>query len=378
MYKYYSEILNTLKINSNYRSLRQSSDDGDLINFSSNDYLGLASNKELKREFIENSDFFNLNFSSSSSRLLTGNHKEYQKLENNLANLYQREACLVFNSGYHANVGILPALCGKNDLILADKSVHASIIDGLKLCNSETKRYNHKDYEHLIRLLEKYSKRKEKIFIISESIFSMDGDIADIKRLVEIKNKYNAILYLDEAHAVGTRGNNGLGYAEELSLISDIDIIVGTFGKALASQGAFAICNDVIKKYLINTSRSLIYTTALPPINVAWTNFIINKLPGFSEERKRLKEYTKTFCANLNIETHESNIIPIILGENDIAIQFAEELQNQGFFVLPIRHPTVPKGTARLRFSIKADLQNTDIINITNAINNIKQEHNIL
>jgi 8-amino-7-oxononanoate synthase len=269
-------------------------------------------------------------------------------------------------------------LCNKNDLILADKSVHASIIDGIKLCSAETKRYRHKDYEHLIKLIEKHYKNKDNIFIVSESIFSMDGDIADLKKLVDIKNKYNAILYIDEAHAVGTRGDNGLGYSEELSLINDIDIIVGTFGKALASQGAFVICNNVIKEYLINTSRSLIYTTALPPINVAWTNFIVEKLPSFSEERKRLKEYSKIFCETLNLEIHESNIIPIILGENNIALRFAKKLQQQGFFVLPIRHPTVPKETARLRFSLKADLKETEIINAANILKSFKQEQNIL
>jgi len=372
MFSKYSEILKQLEDDSNLRQLK--SGDDDCVNLSSNDYLGLAGDILLKKKFFKERDIHELDFTSSSSRLLTGNHSEYNKLEDTLAELYSQPAALVFNSGYHANIGILPALCGKKDLILADKAVHASIIDGLRLSNATVVRYQHNNYVHLEKLLKKYSDNIENIFIVTESIFSMDGDIADIKQLVELKKKYNAFLYLDEAHAVGARGIKGLGLAEELSLIKEIDFLIGTFGKALASQGAFLICNKVIKQYLINTSRSLIFTTALPPINVAWSLFIMKNIADYNDARKRLKENSETFCNILGIDKPQSNIIPLILGENEKAILLSGKLKKYGINAMPVRYPTVPKGTARIRFSLTADLNKEEIIDIANRIKVLMKE----
>ncbi|MEA3505084.1 MAG: 8-amino-7-oxononanoate synthase [Bacteroidota bacterium] len=359
----YTDRLKELEANFNLRELKNF-DDENCFNLSSNDYLGLASDKGLRREFFRQRDVEDIDFTSSSSRLLTGNHSEYRKLETKIAELYSHQAALVYNSGYHANIGILPALCGKNDLVLADKSVHASIIDGLQLCKATVIRYRHNDYSHLEKMLEKYSVDMKNIFIVTESIFSMDGDVADLQKLVELKKLYKAFLYLDEAHAVGARGENGLGIAEELSLINNVDILVGTFGKALASQGAFVVCDEVIKKYLVNNSRSLIYTTALPPVNIAWSLFIMEKLSDFKNARKRLKENSALFCEILGLDAPQSNIIPIILGENEKALRFADELKKRGVIVLPVRHPTVAKGTARLRFSMTAEFSREEVAEI--------------
>ena len=348
----YINQLNRLKETGCFRSFPEF-DSGAMLNLSSNDYLGLMSDNSLTEEFINNYNIKESKFSASSSRLLSGNSREYNYTEKLIAASYNRESCLIFNSGYHANIGILPALAQKNDLIIADKLVHASIIDGMQLSKADFLRYNHLDYVHLNNLLEKKGKNYKNIFIVSESIFSMDGDKADIEKLVIIKNKYKAFLYLDEAHAVGAVGKTGLGCAEEKGFINEVDFIIGTFGKALASVGAYVICDEVFKQYLINHARTLIFTTAMPPINLAWTAFIFEKLPDFNERRIKLKAISQQF-ANLIEVNSESHIIPFVIGENNAVVEVSNKLKQAGFNVLPIRYPTVPKGTARLRFSLNA------------------------
>ena len=255
-----------------------------MLNLSSNDYLGLASERSLAEEFADclhstSSGGGWLPLSSSSSRLLTGNHEAYGALEERLAAMYGRESALVLSSGYHMNSGVLPALCDRKTLILADKLVHASLIDGIRLCEGRCIRFRHQDYAQVESILEKEAGAYERIFIVTESIFSMDGDLAPLQRLVEIKRRWPSVmLYVDEAHAVGVRGANGLGLAEECGCIGDIDLLCGTFGKALASVGAYVVCDRVIKEYLVNKMRTLIFTTALPPVNIAWSLFIMERL----------------------------------------------------------------------------------------------------
>lgn len=256
-----------------------------MLNMSSNDYLGLASDENLRRSFLQQYGGNFPSFTSSSSRLLTGNFPIYTDLEELVAQRFQRESALLFNSGYHANLGILPALTTTKSLILADKFVHASMIDGIRLSRCAFFRYRHNDYEHLKNLLEKNVGKFDRTFIVTESVFSMDGDVADLKQLVQLKKQFpNTYLYVDEAHAIGVYGQNGLGIAERDNLIAEIDLLVGTFGKALASVGAYAVCNQVLKECLINQMRPLIFSTALPPFNVAWTYFIFERLPQFSKE----------------------------------------------------------------------------------------------
>ena len=260
-----------------------------MLNLSSNDYLGLASRQDLQEEFQASTQDRFYPYSSSSSRLLTGNFSVYTKLEKQIARSFDREAALIFNSGYHANTGILPALTDKQTLLLADKLVHASIIDGILLSGSPFLRYRHNDYDQLERLVQKNACQYETIIILTESIFSMDGDVADLNRLIAIKRQYpNILLYVDEAHAIGARGKTGLGIAEEQSCIQEIDLLVGTFGKALASMGAYLVCSRTIREYLVNTMRPLIFSTALPPFQIAWTSFIWEQLPSFTKERENL------------------------------------------------------------------------------------------
>ena len=349
-------------------------DGKELYNLSSNDYLGIAADKALHREFLSliSPDAIP-RFSSSSSRLLTGNHQAYSETEEVLRHLFGSESALIFNSGYHMNLGILPAISTSKTLILADKLVHASLIDGIRLSKGKHIRYRHNDYEQLESLVKKHSTAFEKIIIVTESIFSMDGDLADLPRLVGIKQQYhNIYLYVDEAHAVGVRGQNGLGCAEEQNCISEIDFLTGTFGKALASVGGYLICRAFIREYLINTMRPLIYTTALPPINLMWSKFVLDRLTLFKNKRNQLNQ-NRLFLKKILIEkgytcSSESHIFPIIIGDSQSAVEKSEQLQKNGFYVLPIRPPTVPVGMARLRISLTADLTPENIHQIVQIV----------
>ncbi len=350
----YLRNLQALEEEKNLRSLPASNMAG-LVNLSSNDYLGLNDDNDLQNDFRKSEIFDRLSFSAASTRLLTGNINQYSAVESTLTQLYDREASLVFNSGYHANMGILPAIADKKDLIIADKEVHASLIDAMKLSASETRRYRHMDLDHLETILTTHRDQYENVFIATESIFSMDGLRTDLPRLLEIKRKYDAYIYLDEAHAFGVCGEKGLGLAEEMGFVQEIDFIIGTFGKSLAGIGAFIICDDLFKKYLVNKSRSLIYTTGLPPVNLAWTHFLLGKLHGMSGKRNHLKETWNYFAQNLGLKA-ESHIVPYVLGNNHDVIGFAKYMQHNGFYVLPIRYPTIPKGTERIRFSFNTTL----------------------
>ena len=332
-----------------------------MLNMSSNDYLGLASNENLRQSFLQQyADNFP-SFTSSSSRLLTGNFPVYTDLEQFIAQRFQRESALLFNSGYHANLGILPALTTTKSLILADKLVHASMIDGIRLSQCEFFRYRHNDYEHLKNLLEKNAGKFDRTFIVTESVFSMDGDVSDLKYLVQLKKQFsNTYLYVDEAHAIGVYGKKGLGIAERANVIADIDLLVGTFGKALASMGAYVVCDKILKECLINQMRPLIFSTALPPFNVAWTHFIFERLPQLSKERMHLERLSAFLRQEVEHRTQimpsQTCIVPYILGENEATVAKAKDLQEQGYYCLPIRPPTVPKGTSRIRLSLTADM----------------------
>lgn len=330
-----------------------------MLNLSGNDYLGLSGNRTLRADFLAFAADGDIPFSSTSSRLLTGNYTVYTDLENRIASAFGREAALLFNSGYHANIGILPAVTTKRTLILADKLVHASIIDGILLSGCPFLRYRHNDYAHLEQLLEKEKGKYEQYVLVTESLFSMDGDLADLKRLVSLKSFYpDVLLYVDEAHAVGVRGKNGLGLAEEAGCISDIDFLVGTFGKALASMGAYVVCSEDMKQFLVNTMRPLIFSTALPPLNIAWSSYVFERLPLWQAEREHLDKISRMLRDHLaeitGTMTGNSHIIPFVIGENEACIRKAEVLQQAGFYCLPVRPPTVPAGTSRIRFSLSA------------------------
>ncbi len=334
-----------------------------MLNISSNDYLGLAGLKSLREEFTEQYQHPEKEiFSASSARLLTGNYRIYNELEQFLANFYEKDTALIFNSGYHANIGILPALTSNSSLILADKLVHASIIDGISLSRAKTIRYRHNDYEQLERLLHENASKHELVFVVTESIFSMDGDVCDLKRLVSLKKQFpNVLLYVDEAHAVGVRGNAGRGVCEEQQVLQDIDIIIGTFGKALASVGAFAVTSRQLKEMMINSVRSFIFTTALPPVNVCWSKFIMEKIPFMTEKREQIQLLRQVISEQLPDRKIDSHIFPLLIGDSQKSIIVSEQLKAEGYYALPIRPPTVPEGSARIRISLTAELTTEEI-----------------
>ena len=344
-----------------------------MLNLSSNDYLGLAADRRLREEFLETLTPDTFLPTSSSSRLLTGNFTGYTELEQELAQLFGTEAALVFNSGYHANTGILPAVSDARTLILADKLVHASLIDGIRLSAARCIRYRHNDLAQAGRLVEAHHQAYSRIILVTESIFSMDGDEADLRTLVALKKRYgNLLLYVDEAHAFGVRGPHGLGCAEEAGCIGDIDFLVGTFGKAAASAGAYIVCRQVVRDYLINRMRTFIFTTALPPVNIAWTLFIVRKLAGMRERRAHLAHIGRLLRDALTARSYTcpstSHIVPLMVGPSADTVLRADQLQRHGFYALPVRPPTVPEGTSRIRFSLTADVRADEILRLIACI----------
>lgn len=360
--------LSQLEMQGNLRVLPQDRRGSDsLTDFSSNDYLGLSSRPELQQEFLaghaHDSQWL---LGSGASRLLSASQNPYTSLENNIAGHYGhgREA-LIFNSGYHANTGVIAALCGCGATVVADKLAHASIIDGIRLAGKPFERFRHNDMEHLKRILAKISALGETPMIVAESVYSMDGDSPDIDALVALKKRYNALLYLDEAHAIGVCGPGGLGLGYEHG--EDIDITIGTFGKALASAGAYVVCSPTVRQWLVNSARSLIFSTALPPLTAMWNDFIFSHMLIMDSERQYLAQLGRRLADGLgnNVASH---IQPFMVGDAAKAVKLSQKLAQQGLIVLPIRRPTVPPGTERLRISLSAAMTGEQVDSLTSAL----------
>lgn len=361
---FYSDVIASLKAADNLRMIPEDSSRSALIDLSSNDYLGLATDSALKEEF-----FASLGeippLSACASRLLATDQKEFAALERTLGELYSRPV-LLFNSGYHANVGAVSALAAGNTLIIADKLVHASIIDGMTISRARFIRFRHNDVNHLRQLLAKNAADYDRVLIICESVYSMDGDIAPLEEIAASKTA-NSLLYVDEAHAFGVIGRKGLGLCADMP---EVDIIIGTLGKAAASVGAFAaVKSDTLRQYLLNTSRSFIFSTAIPPLNCAWSRFVIERIPSMDARRRNLRLLSERLGKILGVD-HPSHIQPLIVGSSAKALSLSRKLANGGFKVLPIRTPTVPAGTERLRFSLSANLKPDQLNSLGNILHN--------
>lgn len=367
-----NDILTGLEATGNLRHLPGDRMSSDILDFSTNDYMGLADRHDLRHEFLQSQSASDALLTSSASRLLAATQKHYDELESTLARLYGRPT-LMFNSGYHANSGLIPALTDKDTLIIADRLVHASIIDGIMLAKCDWTRFRHNDMEHLERLIDSKRPDGHNTLVIVESIYSMDGDSAPVEELIAIKRRHpGIILYIDEAHALGVVGKQGLGLAKSSSDPDAWDVIVGTLGKAAASMGAYAAMSGQLRVLAVNRCRSLIFSTALPPLNAAWSTFMLQQLTTMDAAREHLAELSRQLADGLTAITGSahspSHIQPLIVGDARRAVDLSLKLENEGIKVLPIRTPTVPPGTERLRMSLSASMTPNDVERLIKAL----------
>ena len=349
-----------------------------LLNFSSNDYLGLSQNNIIKRDTIKIIKEYGIG--SGSSRLVSGNFDFHEKIETELAKKKKSEAAIIFSTGYLANYSILSSIFSSNlfkktPIIFSDKLNHQCIYEGCKNKKINFLRFHHNDINHLEYLLKKNKLKRNPKFILSESVFSMDGDFADIKALVYLKKKYNSFLFLDEAHATGIYGDNGFGLSTNFS--KDIDCVTGTFSKAFGSFGAYISCSKNLKSFLINKCPSFMYSTALPFSLLASIYSSIKMIPKLKNERKKLiknsfylREVLKR--ENFNIGNSQTNIIPVIIGDPKKTILISKELENKGLYVAPIRPPSVPQNSSRLRISISTCHSQNNIKKLFNSLKMFK------
>ena len=355
--------------------------------FGTNNYLGLTHHPQVIKASMEANEY---GTGSTGSRLTTGASFEARELENNISEFKNVESTLIFNTGYMTNLGVIYALTKENDVIFSDQLNHASIIDGTRISKAKVRVYKHKDTKDLENLIldELKSNNYGNLFIVSDGVFSMDGDIAPLPELVEIANKYNCTLIIDEAHATGVIGKTGKGTVEYykdktgIDLTESVDLQIGTLSKALASEGGFVCGKQVYIDYLINKSRPFIFSTALSPATIASANAALNLLEEDSEEYlNNLNSNTSLMRelltnAGLNIVDGETPIIPIIIGPADLANKISKELEKEGILVSAIRPPSVPKDMSRLRLTViathtKEEIEYTakKIIEIWNILN---------
>lgn len=328
----------------------------DHIDFSSNDYLGLASHPAIVNAARSAASPA---FGSSASRLMSGTGPLHASLEEKTAAFKGKPAALVFNSGYQANVGVISALMSRSDVIFSDRLNHASIIDGIKLSGAKLFRFRHNDTEHLEELLKEHRKNYRNALIVTETVFSMDGDQAPIGEISALCKKNDCLFMVDEAHATGVFGQHGAGMLEEIGDRDAADIVMGTFSKALGGFGAYVAVSKEIRDYLVNTCRSFIYSTSLPYPVIAADIAALDVVPGEHKRRMRLKEnsaYLRDSLRSKGFEVRgESQIIPIIIGDNARTLKLSQALKDKGYWVTPVRPPTVPDGEARLRISLSSD-----------------------
>lgn len=346
------------------------------LHFSSNNYLGLADHPTLKSTAIKAIQEWGVG--GGASRLVSGNSRLYTELEAKIAKIKGTESALVFPSGYAANIGSIGALVQKNDLIFVDRLCHASLIDGARLSRATLRVYRHKDTEHLRSLL-RQRKKKERTLIITDGVFSMEGDIAPLPGILRLAEEFDALVYLDDAHATGVLGPNGHGTCDHFGLSSHRIIQMGTLSKALGSLGGFIAADQPLIEYLINKARPFIYTTALPPAILATSLAGFDLIENNPEVRKRLWHLTahvRTQINRMGFDTcgSETPIIPVLIGLTETALTFSEKLLENGLYIPAIRPPTVSDGTSRLRVSLMATHTDEQIQFLLDALEKIGKE----
>ena len=328
-----------------------------LVDLSSNDYLSLSNHPALKQAAMRAIE--EMGTGAGGSRLLSGDLALHHQLESRVARFKGKPAALVFNSGYQANVGLLSALCQKGDAMYCDRLSHASLLDGARLSGARLFRFQHNDVDHLASLLKKHAHDFGTSLVVTESVFSMDGDLAPLQAMAELKQALPFTWLVDEAHATGLFGEHGSGCAAHQGVTDHVDLVMGTFSKALGSFGAYVACSEAIKAWLINTCRSFIYSTALPPgvigANLAALDRVMEEpcrrervLASAADLRSRLQALGWPVCG-------ASQIVPVITGTSEKAVTLSQALEAGGFRCAPVRPPTVPEGQARVRLSVCYD-----------------------
>lgn len=335
-----------------------------------NNYLGLTHSLAVKQAAMTAVEQYGTG--SGGARLTTGSHPLYEKLEQQLALFKGTEAALVFNAGYMANVGIISAVVNKGDVVFSDELNHASIIDGCRLANGQAVVYRHADMVHLAEVLENTPCQGQRL-IVTDGVFSMDGDITPLDKIVELAEKYQAMVMVDDAHAVGVLGKGGRGTVDYFGLKGRVHIQVGTLSKSLAAEGGYVTGSQALIQYLVNKSRSFIFSTALSPGTVAAGYAALQELQAHPELVDKLRshaDYVRTalVTAGLQIDGALTPIIPIMVGEAAVAVKMAQQLKEQGLIVSAIRPPTVMPGASRLRLTVSAAHDRDDLVRAVEII----------
>jgi 8-amino-7-oxononanoate synthase len=350
-----------------------------LLDFSSNDYLGLARHPAIKSRAVDYLTRWGAG--SGASRLVTGNLPPYELIEAKIAAGKGSAEALVLASGFQANAGILPALLDSSlwegePVVLADRLNHASLIHGVQASGARQLRFRHNDLNHLEELLVKYRTDNRPCFIVTETVFSMDGDRSNVPALKALADRYDAFLYLDEAHATGVLGPQGFGLAHGLAGANCL--VMGTFSKAMGSFGAYAACSADLKQYLVNRCAGLIYATALPPATLGAIDAALDLMPGMERERAKLTANAERFRARMealgeDCGNSSTQIVPLIVGEEQPALDLADSLKERGLLAMAIRPPTVPPGGSRLRFTFTASHSEADIDELAEVVTRLRR-----
>ncbi|WP_425399964.1 aminotransferase class I/II-fold pyridoxal phosphate-dependent enzyme [Aeoliella sp.] len=350
-----SELLAKLAREGLERRLAVHPADGAVCDFTSNDYLNLSTHPDVVAAMQAGTMV-----GSGASRLVSGTREIHQEFEQQLAAYFGKPAALVFGAGYLANLGLLSSYLGRNDTVFADRLVHASLIDGIQLSDARHQRFQHNDAAHLEQLLVKTGttrKPGERWLVVVESVYSMDGDVAPLAAIAELAIEHDAQLLVDEAHALGVFGPAGRGVAAELDISDQVPLVTGTLSKAFGSYGGVVVASDFVRQLLVNRARPFIYNTALPPallLAASESLRIIGSQAGLGDKLLELAAHFRRELHEQGLEVgpSASQIVPVMVGDNQQAVQLAEALHERGILVKAIRPPTVPVGTARLRFSV--------------------------
>jgi 8-amino-7-oxononanoate synthase len=360
--------LSALEARDQLRSLTELSG----VDLCSNDYLGLAQHPKLREALIQAVTNAK-RAGGTASRLLSGQDPAWHDLEEEFARFVGTESSLYFGSGYAANLGLLTTLAGPDDVIFSDALNHASLIDGIRLSGARKHIYAHRDLNMLESLLIQYRDDWGRKLIVTETVFSMDGDVAPLREMVSLAERYNAGIIVDEAHATAVHGPDGRGIAAGFADSENIVARVHTCGKALASAGAFVCGGKPLKEYLVNHARSFIFTTAMPPYMAAQIRAALALASKMNVERAGLQRNAEQLCAALRAQgcdtaASATQIVPVIVGQNEAALSAAEFLRHEGFAVRAIRPPTVAAGTARLRFSLTSAISEKDLVRLAESL----------